>query len=199
VFDAGVGAAVLRALTVPYYSDVTDFAASWVDARGKYLPRSPVRKGENRFWTRDAAWKGYRVEPMTNQERATAIRQLARSLPSPDREVVLRAVERVMAPGTVVGGWWNPDAKDLLEGVKVIRPGEPGYEEARAAAASRGQADVDLRVANTLDRMYRAVADRVTSLGGSALQAVESVARPVSSLLWAAAAVGLVWWLSKER
>ncbi len=62
-FDAGVIDAVKRALEQPFPSDVTDYAASWVDATSKgYAPRSEPGAGRNRLWTRAAGWAGYWVE-----------------------------------------------------------------------------------------------------------------------------------------
>lgn len=191
-FRPAVAAAVFQALTSPFASDVTDYAAPTLDASKKgYLPRSKAVKGRNRLWTRDASWKGYMVESMTNKEKASAIRQLARSLPKDEREKVTIVLGRLMEPGVVIG-FENP----LLKGVKVIRPGEPGYEEAKAQAAARGDVDSDLAVANALDGMYRAVSDRVKELGGAAVDAVKSAATPV--VLWVAVAALLVWSLQKE-
>jgi len=55
--------AVEQALTQPYRSDVTDYAASYIDATPKgYTPRSDVRNGRNRLWTRAVGWAGYFIE-----------------------------------------------------------------------------------------------------------------------------------------
>jgi hypothetical protein len=61
-FDAGVERAVAAALARPFLSDVTDYAGPTVDASARYVARSPVVPGENRFWTRAAGWPGYVVD-----------------------------------------------------------------------------------------------------------------------------------------
>lgn len=59
-FPAVVEGAVNEALSSPWASDVTDYAVATIDATAKgYVPRSVVRKGENRFWTRAVGWTGY--------------------------------------------------------------------------------------------------------------------------------------------
>lgn len=59
-FAAGIEQAVDQALTTPFASDVTDYAAPTLDASQKgYIARSIPRQGENAFWTRAAGWTGY--------------------------------------------------------------------------------------------------------------------------------------------
>ena len=59
VFDAGVTAAVDAALRGAHRTDVTDYAAAWVDSSANYVARSPAVKGRNRLWTRAPGWAGY--------------------------------------------------------------------------------------------------------------------------------------------
>jgi hypothetical protein len=61
-FSAETVRAVDDALRSGCASDVTDYAASNVDASGKYVARSAPAPGENRFWTRAAGWPGYVVD-----------------------------------------------------------------------------------------------------------------------------------------
>jgi hypothetical protein len=59
-FTAAVEGAVNDALSSPWASDVTDYAAPTLDASKKgMVARSVVKKGENRFWTRAVGWTGY--------------------------------------------------------------------------------------------------------------------------------------------
>ncbi len=59
-FAPEVEAAVNEALTTPWASDITDYAAPAVDASKKgYVARSAPRPGQNRFWTRAVGWTGY--------------------------------------------------------------------------------------------------------------------------------------------
>ncbi len=59
-FAPDVERAVDEALSTPWTSDVTDYAAPTIDATRKgYVARSIPKKGENRFWTRAVGWSGY--------------------------------------------------------------------------------------------------------------------------------------------
>lgn len=63
VFSDDTRAAVAAALSTPWSSDVTDYAAPFVDARARgYLARSEPRQHENRLWTRAPGWGGYSVD-----------------------------------------------------------------------------------------------------------------------------------------
>lgn len=62
-FTQHVVQAVELALTQPFRSDVTDYAAAHVDATHKgYESRSTPRTGRNRLWTRAVGWAGYLIE-----------------------------------------------------------------------------------------------------------------------------------------
>lgn len=62
-FDPRVEVAVAMALSTPFRSDITDYAAHHIDARSKgYVPRSAPEPGKNRLWTRDVTWRGYDAE-----------------------------------------------------------------------------------------------------------------------------------------
>lgn len=159
-FSPRTARAVYEALTSGFSGSVTDYAAPWVDATKKGMVRlSEPRTGENTLWTRDGSWGGYEVKDMTTSEKVAAIRAMMMSLPRSERVQVDAALRRV----TNVAG-----AGGLLDGVKVIRPGEPGFDEALADEAARGQTEWDLTTANTVDAIYQAVAERVKELAGSA-------------------------------
>lgn len=189
-FSPEVVLAVHRALSRPYASDVTDYAAPSVDASRKgYEPRSEPRGGENRFWSRAPGWRGYGVSGMTVDERIAAIRSIARGLPAPERVQWSALMDRVEAARPAAVG-------ALLDGVRVIRPGEPGYEEAKRAAQERdakAPVEWDLALANWLDKAHGAVAQRAEQLAEGAA----SVAR--ASLPWALI-LGLVvlWAVTRE-
>jgi hypothetical protein len=53
--------AVEKALAYPWPSDITDYAAPFVDASHKYERRTESRPGVNTFWSRAPGWEGYRV------------------------------------------------------------------------------------------------------------------------------------------
>jgi len=60
VFDPDVLRAVSWALDGDHRTDVTDYAASWVDAARKgYIARSEASRGVNRLWTRFPGIRGY--------------------------------------------------------------------------------------------------------------------------------------------
>lgn len=151
-FDASTATAVLDALSSPWSSDVTDYAAPWVDATGRgYVARSLPVKGQNRLWTRDESWKGYGVTAMNRAEKVAAIRSMAMALPRREREALEAALSRLE-----VGALGD----SLLDGVKVVRPGEPGYDEAVKNAASPDPGD-------WVDATFDAVSERVKELGGA--------------------------------
>jgi hypothetical protein len=182
VFDDSVVAAVNAALTSDYKGDVTDFAAPHVDATSKgYVRRGAVAQGFNTLWTREPGWPGYELEGGT-MDIAEKILLLARTFPPNERVQVERAVERLRA---AVG------ANALLDGVKVIRPGEPGFDEAKANAVQ--PVEWDLAAANTLDALYVAVKERAEELANAAY---DKVGKPALGLLLALA---LVWMLLNSR
>lgn len=62
-FSAETEAAVDEALSTPFPSDVTDYAAPDLDASKKgMLARSDKRAGVNRLWTSAPDWAGYAVD-----------------------------------------------------------------------------------------------------------------------------------------
>jgi len=63
VFDRATHDAVEWALSGQHATDVTDYAAAWVDAARKgYQPRTEAVRGVNRMWTRLPGWRGYTVD-----------------------------------------------------------------------------------------------------------------------------------------
>lgn len=65
-------------------------------------------------------------------------------------------------------------ADGLLDGVKVIRPGEPGYDEAKRAAGAL-PVEWDLQLANELDKLNGAVSERVREVASGAAGAVSGI------------------------
>ena len=62
-FSADTKAAVDNALSTPYPSDVTDYAAPTLDASKRgYQARSEPTAGVNRLWARQPGWPGYAVD-----------------------------------------------------------------------------------------------------------------------------------------
>lgn len=61
-FSEETDRAVMKALGGVVGSDVTDYAAPWVDGAAKgYEPRSAQEPSKNRLWTRAPGWAGYRA------------------------------------------------------------------------------------------------------------------------------------------
>ena len=63
VFAPETVQAVEKALSYAWPSDITDYAASFVDASHKYERRTESRPGVNTFWSRAPGWTGYQVTP----------------------------------------------------------------------------------------------------------------------------------------
>lgn len=152
---------------------------------------------------------GYSLEMPRSLSPSTAakvakLRAMVAALPPSERTPWEQAIAQAMAPTTVSG-----DGGGLLEGVRVIRPGEPGYAEAKAAEqARRGMSDVewDLALANWAERAYDAASDRVAELATKAKEIAKANARELfTGSIGTIAAVGggaalgalLLWKLSR--
>lgn len=135
------------------------------------------------------------------------LRAMVAALPPNERPAWEQAIAQALAPTTVSGGDGG-----LLDGVKVLHPGEPGYAEAVAAEAERKRlanapdVEWDLALANWLDRAYTAASDRVANVATAAKEiAKENVnelfagAVPKLGLVIAGAGLGglLLWKMSR--
>ena len=119
------------------------------------------------------------------------LRGMVAALPPNERPAWDLAIARAIAPTTVSGGDGG-----LLDGVKVLRPGEPGYAEAVAAEAERKRlakapdVEWDLALANWLERAYSAASDRVADVATAAKDIAKQNAQEL--LAGAVPKVGLV-------
>lgn len=119
---------------------------------------------------------------MTNEERVLHIRAKIRELPKSERALWTKRVDKLV--GDHVGETW---AEQLMHGVKV-RPREPGEGPGPVEPQ-----DLDLVVANKLDKLYNTVADRVEEVAKKGLSAVESAGEALLLPLLAVAAVLFLW------
>jgi hypothetical protein len=111
------------------------------------------------------------------------VRWMIAALPRAEQERWRQMLAGALTPTTVAGG----DGGGLLDGVKVIRPGEPGFEEARAQevarlnAAQLSDVEWDLAFANWLDKVYGAASNRVAEVSTAAMKAARDSARAIAN------------------
>jgi hypothetical protein len=126
-----------------------------------------------------------------NKQRLTRLSKAIRRLPARERPLWVARVAKKLreAPNASVSGDGG-----LLDGVKVIRPGDPGYEQARANDANKSTAEWDLELANWLDRVYGVVSDRTKELA-------QAVPDAIPAQIWwlAIAGVGLYVYLASRK